>query len=121
MLKKVIFIITALLIFSITNGCEDRNKPITQQETQRIAETVVEDTEDAQINNYNSPEIEKIQEKNTHKVAFSNNGEKATLTDIKGKTAWKITYYTDLDGLLGPIIVYIDYFTGKIYGFDLRY
>ena len=43
------------------------------------------------------------------------------VTDFENKVAWKVKYTTTLDGLLGPITIYVDGYTGDILGTGLRF
>ena len=40
--------------------------------------------------------------------------------DATGKSLYKITYNTELDGLLGPITFYVDKMSGIVIGADYR-
>ena len=40
--------------------------------------------------------------------------------DVSGKSLYKITYNTELDGLLGPITFYVDKMSGIVIGADYR-
>lgn len=42
-------------------------------------------------------------------------------TDIVGKDLYKITFNTTQDGLLGPIVFYVNKTNGKVIGIDYRY
>ena len=43
------------------------------------------------------------------------------VTDFENKVAWRVTYTTTLDGLLGPITIYVNGYTGDILGTGLRF
>ena len=102
MLKRFTFIIIVILMLSFISGCVNKNNAISQKEAQRIAETIVVDDEKVGIKNYDSPLIEKIQEKNSHNLFLANKYKKGTSTDIKGKTIWKVTYRTKMNQIIIP-------------------
>ena len=40
--------------------------------------------------------------------------------NLTGKTVYKITFNTTQDGLLGPIVLYVDKYNAKVIGTDFR-
>jgi hypothetical protein len=117
--KTFIILLIALVGLLFLNSCST-HAHVTQERAKKIAESIVKNEEQAKIINYSTPEIVEIKETQSHMVSFTSKDKISGLTDIKGKTVWKVTYNTESDGLLGPIVVYIDYNSGKIYGVDLR-
>lgn len=92
--------------------------PVTKVKAEHIAQTVVVNNPNSHIKDYSHPLIEKVKIPKGSKYLVLSNESKTV--DIQGKKVWKVTYHTEPDSLLGPIVVYIDYYNGKIYGFEAR-
>ncbi|WMJ24006.1 hypothetical protein RBG61_04875 [Paludicola sp. MB14-C6] len=91
--------------------------PTTQLKAKHIAQTAIENMAKAEIKDHNHPYIKKVEiPKGSEYTVVSDN---TKWTDIQGKKVWQITYHTTNDGL-NPIVVYIDYYNGKLYGFAPR-
>ena len=68
------------------------------------------------ITNFDNPEIEEMV---FDTQPFMHYFEEKT--DIIGKTLYKITFNTTQDGLLGPLVFYIDKSSGDVIGVEYRY
>lgn len=67
------------------------------------------------ITNLRSPDVTE--------VMFSENPDKYLTDkkeDISGRPLYKVVYTTELDGLLGPIVFYVDRQTGRVVAMDYR-
>ena len=70
---------------------------------------------------FDSPNVVELEFEETFIIYYSDkqNPELQEI-DLKGKTVWKVIYTTDRDSRLGPHTIYLDRYTGKIYGFNIR-
>ncbi len=114
-MKKVIFpVVFVLIIIAIIWG---NTKQITPEVAISIAkEFVYEDKEKSGIINFDNPKLEEVVFETLPQIAYI--GRK---TDIAKKPLYKITFNTDQDGLLGPVVVYINKKGGKIIGMGYRF
>lgn len=88
---------------------------ITKEQAKANARAKLSQQEIETITNLDNPKIEEIVfEGNLPIYLFDEN------TDIAGKDLYKITYNTEQDGLLGPIIFYADRISGNVVGCDFR-
>lgn len=103
-------------ILALFCGCAVK-QPISKEKAVVISKTYIINDDKSKIINYNNPivEIVNFSDGKSYNVYFE-----SSKKDLKGLSVYKITYTTELDALLGPINIYIDSYSGKIYGFDLR-
>ena len=88
---------------------------ITQEEAIKNAREMLDDKSIKTIINLNNPKIEEVVfDKNTLIYTFRNK------IDLSGKHLYKIKFNTTQDGLLGPIVFYVDKFKGEIIGAEFR-
>ena len=104
-MKKVILIIIIAASILILSG-RGRTE-LSVERVAEIAQTLIE-TESSQsmkntITNFDNPVVGKV--------------EGYGLENIK---AWKVVFETTLDGLLGPMTLYFDRYTGEFLGADTR-
>ncbi len=93
----------------------DEKKPLSEKEAVKQAKKMLSEEEKNTITNYDSPKVEQVSfKKEPDFYKYQDVGE------LKGKEAYKVTYETTMDGLLGPITMYIGVKDGKCYGMDLR-
>jgi len=108
----LIVVICMTLLFC---GCSE-NQQISEEKVIEISKTVV-DKDNEKILNYENPEVEVIDfPMRKPYVVISKNSEK----NLRGLSVYRVTYETELDALLGPIRIYIDKYSGEIYGIDGR-
>ena len=107
-MKKAYVLIALVCFCACLPACSKTE--ISESKARRIAEAAINDSEKATITNYSDPAIERVVIGPEHRG----------IDALKGKTIWKITYNTTLDGWLGPITLYIDVFSGEILWRDLR-
>ena len=103
-MKKWCILIVILVV--CLSGCAKTE--ISSDKARRIARAELTAAEEATITNFSDPVVERVEDVK-HPVDF-----------LAGKTVWKVTYSTALDGLLGPITFYIDVYSGEILWRDLR-
>jgi hypothetical protein len=72
------------------------------------------------VTNYDSPSVEKLDFDDSYIVFYfeENDGEPQG-NELKGKKVWKISYSHTLEYLLGSYTIYLDRYSGEIYGVDL--
>ncbi len=67
------------------------------------------------IINLNNPKVDEIVFNKTPSIYLFN--EK---TEVVGRTLYRIIYNTEQDGLLGPIVFYVDKLNGEVVGMNWR-
>ena len=88
---------------------------ITTEQAVKNAREKLSDKEMETIINLENPKIEEVVLKSDTSIYLFDES-----TDFKGKSFYKITYNTELDGLLGPITFYVDKMSGIVIGADYR-
>lgn len=105
-MKKVFIIFLFITIILVLSGCG--KKELTVERVVEIAQMLVESGSSQFVKdtivNFDDPDTERID-----KYGPDN------------KKAWKVTFNTTQDGLLGPMTMYFDRHTGEFLGADLRY
>lgn len=138
-MKKTIFVISIVIIifvavfgslFIIDHNRMNNNQPvvfstwgrryappesISPKEATEIVRATLGKYDLETITNLDNPKIEEVIFDTPPQIAYFDNE-----TDITGKTIYKITYNTTVDGLLGPVVTYVDKTSGKIIGADFR-
>lgn len=137
-MKKALFIVVAVLLlisvifavlYVVDHGRMNDNEPvifstwgkqyapveITSQEAVEIVKKNMSGRAVKTITNYDNPKIEEIVfSKEPIICVFEKKGK------VFGRGVYKITFNTFEDGLLGPIVCYVDKLNGKILGADYR-
>lgn len=118
MTKKVIFfLVAAISVISISFVISYNQREITPEEAIIIAKNnEIENGGKETILNFDNPEIEEVIFEASPSIAYF--GRK---TDVSGKPLYKVTFRTEQDGLLGPIVLYIKKAGGKVIGADYRF
>jgi len=97
---------------------------ITETKAVELAKLYIESTEHNDyiklITNFDAPTVEKLDFDKNYVVYYFNEEKEMFSNDLKGKQVWKIIYNTTLDPLLGSHTIYLDRYSGQIYGTDLR-
>ena len=126
-MRKILFCMVFLcaLILVSCQKAEIPKTEITETEAVELAKSHIEfvETEDyiKLITNFDVPTVEKLDFDKSYVVYYFNERTApAQENDLKGKQIWKITYNTTLDPMWGPHAIYIDRYSGQIYGTDLR-
>ena len=88
---------------------------ITTEQAVKNAREKLSDKEIETIINLESPKIEEVVLKGDTSIYLFDES-----IDATGKSLYKITYNTELDGLLGPITFYVDKMSGIVIGADYR-
>ena len=88
---------------------------ITKEEAVKIAQNDMKGIEKSTIINFENPTVEELVLDEKVSIYLFNADE-----NIEGKKAYRITFNTEQDGLLGPIVYYIDKDNGKLLGLDYR-
>lgn len=88
---------------------------ITTEQAVKNAREKLNDKEIETIINLENPKIEEVILKGDTSIYLFDES-----IDAKGKSLYKITYNTELDGLLGPITFYVDKMSGIVIGVDYR-
>jgi len=104
-MKKIIVIIIIATNILILSGCG--RTELSVERVAEIAQTLIE-TESSQfmkntITNFDDPVVEKVDGYGPGNIK-----------------AWKVTFETTLDGLLRPMTLYFDRYTGEFLGADTR-
>ena len=87
----------------------------TKEDAIKIAQNDINKIEKATIINFKNPTVEElVLDENMSFYLFDAD------ENIKGKKAYKITFKTEQDAFLGPIVYYIDKDNGKLLGLDYR-
>ena len=88
---------------------------VTKEEAVKIAQNDINEIEKSTIINFENPTVEELVLGEKVSFYLFNVDE-----NIKGKKAYKITFNTEQDGLIGPIVYYVDKDNGKLLGLDYR-
>ena len=88
---------------------------ITKEEAVKIAQNDIKETEKSTIINFDNPIVEELVMDEKVSIYLFNADE-----NIEEKKAYRITFNTEQDGLLGPIVYYVDKDNGKLLGLDYR-
>ena len=101
---------------SIEETAEMESFPeITTEQAVKNAREKLSDKEIETIINLENPKIEEVVLKGDTSIYLFDES-----IDATGKSLYKITYNTELDGLLGPITFYVDKMSGIVIGADYR-
>lgn len=129
----VLFILIVILstLFAVDNIKMKKNEPvvfstwgkkytpksaITKETAVENVKKIIDDTSRSTITNYSSPKVEEIVlNKETSIYLFDD-----TLKNRGKNDAYKITFNTTQDGLLGPMVFYVDKYTGQLIGMGFR-
>jgi len=125
-MKKIlvcILVLCTIIFVSCQKSVENPLIEITETEAIELAKSHIESTEHEDyiklIPNFDTPTVEKLDFDTSYSV-YTFNDDSIQENNLKGKQVWKIIYTTTLDPFLGSHIIYIDRYSGKIYGTDLR-
>lgn len=116
-----IILLTLIVIFSSLFIRNKKDTPsaeshgITAQDAIDIAQKQLDGNGVETITNYKHPDIEKVVFQTPPPIYLLDE-----TVDVVGKNLYKITFTTELDGLLGPIVFYIDEQSGTVIGTDFR-
>ena len=117
-MKKSLIIISIaliiLLLFSLWGEKQASPKITPQKAVDTVSEKLDEKTIKI-IKNLDSPEVEEIVFNKKTSIYFLEEN-----THIIGRKLYKITFNTTQDGLLGPIVFYVDKSNGEIIGMGFR-
>jgi len=115
-LKKLLTSIIFVLIFSIFFiGCSDKYSIPEKDNIRETAYNWIDDSIKSTIIDWKTSKVEKITFDKEHLII----NETETL-DIINNEAFKVTFTTKDDDLLGPVIVYLDSDTSEVLGMDFR-
>lgn len=88
---------------------------ITKEEAVKISQNDIKEIEKSTILNFENPTVDELVLDKKVSFYLFNADE-----NIEGKKAYRITFNTEQDGLLGPIVYYVDKDNGQIWGLDYR-
>ncbi|MBQ3593041.1 MAG: hypothetical protein II982_01615 [Clostridia bacterium] len=111
-----IVLLTVLVIFGSLYIFNNKPVEITKQTAIENVTKMLDEKSIEIIINLDNPKIEEIVFDTQHFLHYFEEN-----TDIVGKDLYKITFNTTQDGLLGPIVFYVDKENGKVLGTDYRY
>jgi len=119
-MKKIIVcmsvvLISLIVIFGVLY-IRNLKTDITPQAAIENVKNMLDDKSKGAIINFDSPEIEEVVFDEAPSIHYLGNK-----TDVIGKSLYKITFRTTQDGLLGPMVIYVDKANGKIIGKAFRY
>lgn len=113
MKKKVVIVCIALVaLFCIFSSL---HVEITPEKAVEYTKQMLDERSKANIKNIDNPKIEDVVFNETPSIYLFE--EKS---EIVGRKLYRIIYNTEQDGLLGPIVFYVDKLNGKIVGMDYR-
>lgn len=113
MKKKIVIVCVALVaLFCIFSSL---HVEITPEKAVEYTKQMLDDKSKESIKNINNPKIEDVVFNEAPSIYLFE--EK---TDTIGRKLYRIIYNTEQDGLLGPIVFYVDKLNGKIVGMDYR-
>ncbi len=126
MKKKILIVLSIVVVLLISVGlvktyvdnAREKNSeevPITHQAAIEIVKKTLDPQSMETIANLDNPKIEEVVFETNPSIAFFE-GKK----DITGIELYKITFNTTQDGLLGPIVLYVDKFNGDLIGGEFR-
>ena len=107
-------------VFDVLDSTEETEEKesfpeITTEQAVKNAREKLSDKEIETIINLENPKIEEVVLKGDTSIYLFDES-----IDATGKSLYKITYNTELDGLLGPITFYVDKMSGIVIGADYR-
>ena len=107
-------------VFDVLDSAEETAEKesfpeITTEQAVKNAREKLSDKEIETIINLENPKIEEVVLKGDTSIYLFDES-----IDATGKSLYKITYNTELDGLLGPITFYVDKMSGIVIGADYR-
>jgi len=124
-MKRMLPYILILCIF-IHAGCRktETTAEITETEAIELSKTYLELINSQEfidlITNYDSPIVEKMDYDYSYTVYYFEEREgEPQANELKGKKIWKISYSHTLEGYWGSYTIYLDVYSGEIYGVDL--
>lgn len=110
----VLFVVLVSL-YVIDHKRMDNNEPVSPQTAIEIAKSKLDKKSIETITNFDNPKVEEIVADT--QLSIYRFEEKA---DIVGKELYEITFNTIHDGLLGPIVFYVDKMSGTLIGAGFR-
>ncbi len=126
-MKKTMYLLFVILLMLWLVGCKnDENANKTPIPTEEIVEMLqadirqndldAEQKNERTITNFDDPDIQimTLQDETSYFYKIDDG------IRLDGKEVYKVTFHTESDGLLGPIVYYVDCYTGQIYGMDFR-
>ena len=119
-MRKNIVLVIFLFTFILT-ACQ--NSEIEETKAIELSKLYIEALEAEAfiktITNYDAPTVEKLDfEQSYYVFCFEERNAEPQRNDLKGRQVWKIVYTTTFDNFLGPHTIYLDRYSGKIYGSD---
>lgn len=119
MKKILLLLISCAVVFSVMNlfGLNRADNPefVTPETAVENVKEKLDDKSVETITNFDSPKVEEIIFDGSYSMYFF---EKKT--EVKGKKLYRITFNTTQDGLLGPIVFYVDKISGEVIGAGFR-
>ena len=104
------------VLFSTWGEKYTPSEEITSQEAIELVKKALDEKSRITITNFDNPKIEEVVFDSKPSIAYF---EKKV--NIVGKSLYKITFRTTNDGLLGPIVIYVDKVKGKLICTNYRY
>lgn len=97
-------------------------QPIHAQEAIEIAQNFLGEVSKKGITNFDNPKaVGIVFEENMSIAILSESRDKLKTKMLIGREIYRITFNTEQDGLLGPIVIYVDKYNGDLLGMDSRY
>ena len=117
LLSMVLFLAAAAasLYWFIQNRDEDSPHVITADEAIAITQEMLDEKSLETIINADSPKVEEVFFDSDLHICLIDPQD-----DLIGRGLYRIIYNTTMDGLLGPIVFYVDRAEAKIVGMDYR-
>lgn len=96
-------------------GCSSISSNESKNKVRETAYNWLDDTSKADILNWETAPVEEVKFKEEHVVATE-----VDTIDIRNIETYKITFTTQKDELLGPIVIYLDKDNLNVLGLDFR-
>lgn len=111
----LVLVVVLVSLYVIDHKRMDNNEPVSPQTAIEIAKSKLDEKSIETITNFDNPKVEEIVADTQLSIYCFE--EKA---DIIGKELYEITFNTIHDGLLGPIVFYVDKMNGTLIGAGFR-
>ena len=114
-MKKFLGILGAIVVIAVVVIGVLKISVITPQRAIDIVKKQFDEKSIETVTNFENPEVEEIDFESCSNVHWLVDDSK-----LIGKSLYKVTFRTTQDGLLGPMVFYVDKSNGKIVGGDYR-
>ena len=121
---SVVLVVLCVFCLVANQSNNEPSKAITAETAIKTARNILDKKSKETIISLDNPKVEEVVFDSEHYMLYFDENDKLSqkpFYKIQGKTLYQITFNTTQDGLLGPIVVYVDKSNGKLIGVDFRY